>query len=266
MGRLWLFSLVVATSCSTAVPIVTPSGARSAAPSATTAPVETVVATPRPSSTSVDKSKIGPAGTTIVTPRPALPLPVVNAPCVDWPADVAVLLTQLPMPPSICLVRTASASVGTLTCTVVGCVPVTKGCDDEGQCLQIVEGTSPHYVLVFIHPPASPPPPIGEGYAITRSLCRMHQYRSLNDVVLPGAPPPAGGWLSTLEAREFVSAFDAFRTSDAVDAERWKPQTSDFENYADVCAAWYFPAGRGQRVSDYTPLLLFAKKWLPLPQ
>lgn len=262
-----LAALLVAAACAPLAPTASP------APSAVAVPASTPAPTPAPSpavapsaNSGASPAAVGAGGPSVPTPRPALALPVVNAPCSEWPSDVATLMTELPLPPSICLVRTTGASVGHLVCAVAGCVPVPPGCADQGQCLQVVDGTSAHYVLVFIHPPASPPPPVGEAYTITRALCRLHQYRSLTDIVLPGAPPPAGGWLSTVEAREFRAAFVAFEIAYAADAARWKPEGSDFEDYADVCAAWYDPAGRDQRVADYASLLTFAKKWLPLPE
>lgn len=264
-----LAALLFAAACTPFSPLPGASSAPSAAVAPPSAPATAAgAATAVPAATadaSRSASAVGAAGPAVPTPRPALGLPVVNAPCSAWPADVATQMTELPLPPSICFVRTTSASVGHLVCTVAGCVPVTQGCAEQGQCLQIVDGTSAHYLLVFIHPPASPPPPVGGTYAITRALCRLHQYRSLSDIVLPGAPPPAGGWLSTVEAREFGAAFVAFETGDAADAQRWKPEGSDFEDYADVCAAWYYPAAREQRVADVPSLLTFAKKWLPLP-
>ncbi|MDE3113045.1 MAG: hypothetical protein KGN00_02645 [Chloroflexota bacterium] len=264
-----LAAFVVAAACA-------PLSPTAAAPSHTQAPsaaspsagatVRPAAPTPSGATSGTPLSAIGPAAPIVPTPRPALGLPVLNEPCAEWPSDVATLMTELPLPPSVCLVRTTSAAVGHLVCTVSGCVPVAQGCADQGDCLQVVDGTTAHYVLVFIHPPASPTAPIGEAYTITRVLCRLHQYRSLTDIVLPGAPPPAGGWLATVEAREFRSAFAAFETTDAAAAQRWRPQGSDFEDYADVCAAWYYPAARDQRVADDPSLLAFAKKWLPLPQ
>ncbi|MBU6423332.1 MAG: hypothetical protein KGQ88_04770 [Chloroflexi bacterium] len=262
-----LAALAVAAACTPLAPTATPTGSPLRAPTATsTSRAIAAVPAPAPSATGgAPLAAVGPAAPVVPTPRPALDLPIENAPCVAWPSGVETLMTQLPLPPSICLVRTTSASVDHLVCTVAGCVPVARGCADQGQCLEVVDGTSEHYVLVFIHPPAAPPAPVGEDYELTRDLCRLHQYRSFSDTVLPGEPPLAGGWLATVEAREFRAAFSAFETTYAGDARRWHPAGSDFEDYADVCAAWYYPAGRAQRVSDYLPLATFAKKWLPLP-
>lgn len=255
-----LAAALVAAACaplSTApAPSATPATAPTALPVMTYAPEPSVAV---PSGSAGDRG----ASPVVATPRPALGLPVVSAPCAVWPTDVEPVQTHLILPPSMCLLRTADASVDHLVCTVVGCVPVTRGCVEQGYCTQIVPGTTPRYVLVFIRAPASRPPPIGETYVLTRSICRMHQDRTVMDATLPGAPPPAGGWLATTEAREFGIAFSAFQAAYPDDAARWKPKPSDLENYADVCAAWYYPPARDQRVSDYAPLATWAKKWLP---
>lgn len=158
----------------------------------------------------------------------------------------------------MCLLRTTRASVGKLVCTVVGCVPVTADCALVGSCVQVVSGENPHYVLVYLAAPPALPPSIAEGYAITRHLCKLHQERTLIDAVLRGR-----SWLATIEGGEFQSAFAFFRAAYPLEAAQWGIDPSDVENYTDVCAAWYYPSARDQRVGAYQPLLRFAEKWLP---
>lgn len=169
------------------------------------------------------------------------------------------MVTQLALPPSMCLVRTDPSAVGRLACTVVGCVPVPRECADFGSCVQTLEGTLPHYVLVYMRPLDPTPVQLGEPYTLTRRLCQLHQERTLIDL----GRPAFVSWLQTIEGREFTSAFSFFKTGYPNDAVRWDPRPSDIENYVDVCTAWYLPAARDQRVGAYLPLYTFAQKWLP---
>lgn len=170
-------------------------------------------------------------------------------------------MTQLALPPSLCLLRATRAQVGQLVCTVAGCVPLSADCADVGSCVEVVQGEHPHFVLVYLAPPAALPASIAEGSVMTRHLCRLHQERTRIDAALRGRGSPS--WLSTLEGTEFENAFTFFRAAYPSEAERWGIKTSDDENYADVCSAWYYPASREQRVGAYQPLLQFAEKWLP---
>jgi hypothetical protein len=251
-------TLALATACGSLFPATPTATGQAAAVSPTPAASASQPAlrtpSPVPSGSSVPR---------VQTPRPALGLPLVNAQCSEWPRDVADLQTHLSMPTSLCFLRGTADLKGDLVCTVVGCVPVTSGCVDQGYCILAVEGLTSHYVFVFIRPPEGLPPPIAETATVTRSLCRLHQFRSLLDAVVPGEGLPPEGWLTTEEAREFATAFVTFRSTYPSDAVRWEPKASDEENYADVCAAWYYPPARPQKVADYTPLLAWATKWLP---
>lgn len=256
----------VASACSSpAVYDVTPSPTATAAiPTARPGTIAPITS-PGPV-TSASGAPIGSTGAAVdavPTPRPALSLPLVSGTCSEWPADVATVQTQLSLPPSLCFMRATPEQREHLICTVVGCVPLSTGCVDQGYCILAVEGLSAHYVLAFIRPPEGLPPPVAETATITRSLCRLHQLRTLLDAVVPGEPLPAEGWLATLEARDFETAFSQFRATYPADALRWEPKASAEENYADVCAAWYYPPARAQKVSDYTPLASWATKWLP---
>ena len=228
----------------TLAPTPTPRPRASAAPSASPAPLTA----PLPRGPLVEP-----------TPRPTVAPTILNAACSEWPADVVPVVTQLALPPSLCLLRVDASATGGLACTVVGCVPVSAECASFGSCIQEMDGTLPHYVLLWLRAPESPPPPLAEPYGMTRYLCRLHQERTLIDL---GRPANAS-WAATLEGREFSTAFARFRSAYAPDAARWRPDASDVENYADVCAAWYVPAGRDQRVAAYLPLYDFAQKWLP---
>lgn len=259
-------ALVIATACAPLVPASSSPTPAATIARRTAAPV-TVAPAPRtapPSATAVAAARPSdpatPRSTPIIaTPRPTIPPLILNVSCAEWPSEVTTLMTQLALPPSMCLLRTPASSVGRLACTVVGCVPVTAQCAEQGSCVETLEGTTPHYVLLFMGPPASPPPPIGELYAITRHLCHLHQERTLIDLGRPAFVT----WLASLEGREFESAFAFFRSAYPTEAARWQPLPSDMENYADVCAAWYFPPSRDQRVGTYLPLTQFAQKWLP---
>lgn len=225
------------------------------------APTQTPLRTDRPSATPVPTgARQTPA---VQTARPGSGLPVVNGTCSEWPrdAEVVTIMTRLALPPSLCLLRASAAQVGQLVCTVAGCVPVTAECARAGSCVEAVETELPHYVLVYLAPPAALPPSIAEGYAMARHLCKLHQERTRSDATLRGRATPA--WAATVEGAEFVSAFTFFRTAYAADAQRWGARDPDAENYADVCTAWYYPSARDQKVTTYPALERFAQRWLP---
>lgn len=264
-------AVLVLAACTPLVPsAISPSPSaiarRTTVPS-TLAPRATPLATPRatplarPSAAVSAPSGSGSPkrGLAAVTPRPTIAPVILNDGCSEWPAEVVPVVTQLALPPSLCLLRTDATSGGRLACVVVGCVPIPSDCVSFGSCLQVMDGTLPHYVLVWIKPPGSIPAPAGEPATLTRYLCQLHQERTLIDL----GRPASIGWTATIEGREFAAAFATFETAYPLDAARWKPRTSDADNYADVCAAWYFPPARDQRIDAYLPLYQFAQKWLP---
>lgn len=167
-------------------------------------------------------------------------------------------MTQLLLPPSLCLLRSTADAKGTLTCTVVGCVPITETCVQNGSCIQVMSGEDPHYVLVLVRPPEGLPAQYAEGYALTRYLCQLHQERTLIDADLRGL-----SWLITTEGKEFERAFASFVGLYPQAAVELGVKASDVDNYADVCAARYYPEVAKLRVDSYAPLATFAEKWLP---
>lgn len=224
------------------------------------APTAVPVRTPRPSATATAL-----AVPPVRTPAPTLGLPVANASCSEWPdePEVAVAITHLSLPPSLCLLRANPLLVGRTVCTVQGCVPVTQACADAGSCIERVESEHPHFVLVWFRSPATLPPDLAEGYTMVRHLCALHQEKARLDAALRGRASPV--WAATLEGQEFASAFDFFRRAYAADAERWGERLTLADDYVDVCSAWYYPYVREQKISAYQPLVLFAQKWLPKP-
>lgn len=266
-----LAALVAATACAPLLPAAgspAPASPTVAArptprPTLTARPAQTAtpVRTERPSATPVPTGPATPRPTAIVpAPRATLAQAVVNGGCSEWPDEREILsvMTQLALPPSLCLLRASPASIGRTVCTVVGCVPVTASCAERGSCVEVVDGSAPHYVLVYFRAPPTLPAQFGEGHAITRHLCKLHQERTLIDAVLRGR-----SWLTTLEGREFESAFAFFRSAYPAEAATWDINVSDVENYADVCTAWYYPYGRDRKVDAFQPLFQFAQKWLP---
>ncbi len=167
-------------------------------------------------------------------------------------------MTELALPPSLCLVRASADIAAKTACTVVGCVPVTQACVDQGSCVEVVDGEEPHYIVIFLRAPGGLPAPFAETYTLARYLCTLHQERTLIDGVLRGR-----SWLTTIEGTEFESAFTFWRLAYPAEAERWAPRLSDVDNYADVCADWYYPYARDPSVADELPLREFAEKWLP---
>lgn len=228
-------------------------------PPATATPLRT----PRPSATALASGATGRLAAPVDTARPALGLPVVNGVCSEWPnePEIVTLMTNLTLPPSLCLLRTTRDRVGQMVCTVEGCVPIRASCAEQGSCIEVVESEHSHFVLVYFGPLPTLPASLAEGAVLTRHLCTLHQERTRSDATLRGRGSP--DWLATLEGTEFQAAFAFFRSAYAADALRWGVQLSDVENYADVCNAWYYPASRDQQVGAYQPLLIFAQKWLP---
>lgn len=264
MRRAALAGPLVALGACSSLLAPLPSPSPSAVTRATPRPDRTLqpVAAPRPSATPPPSASPSPSARPAASsgPRPTLGLRVVNAQCAKWPDDARVLaaMTQLLLPPSLCLLRATASAAGTLTCTVVGCVAISTSCVQNGSCIQVMDGENPHYVLVLVRPPEGLPPEHAEDYTLTRYLCLLHQERTLIDADLRGR-----SWLTTLEGREFSSAFATFVGTYPEAAREWGTRPSDVDNYADVCAGWYYPQVPKLRVDAYPPLAKFAEKWLP---
>lgn len=101
-----------------------------------------------------------------------------------------------------------------------------------------------------------------EIHVLHHEVCHSHQY-----VAAQEAGTREGGWLATPEGRAFDAAWTALKTERPDVYASWIAGHANddpglFEDFAEVCAAWYYPF-RQQEIFASGPIRDFAVKWLP---
>lgn len=169
-------------------------------------------------------------------PPPPPPDPPVG--CREWPMELSTQLNKLTLPRTLCLLQYES---------VPGQCLKAQGCYLYPQGKVWVRNQVDFFTI--------------EVAVTAHENCHAHQGE-----LFFRAGSPSGGWPMMTEGLEFKTAFDTFRSQYPDAATKWGTLGTYYEDFAEVCAAWYygtFRATHGLRVADYPPLLQFAQKWLP---
>lgn len=85
---------------------------------------------------------------------------------------------------------------------------------------------------------------------IGHEICHSHQYVNVG---MPRTGDWLPQWLEGVEGQEFQRAWDS----------RFGTSHGAFEDFANVCSAWYIPKYYSVKIVDLPTLHEFAKKWLP---
>jgi hypothetical protein len=167
------------------------------------------------------------------------------SPGTTWPPEVLPILDRLPVPAGLHLYLSPDGCHSNGDCGPNPALRLGNYNQIIREALLRTNWTEffPYSVMLFV---------------VTHEVCHAHQHRVVLDAglpdVIPGEPNFAISWLQTPEGVAFLAAGGKSSLPS-------NPSLSPFEDFADICSAWYMRRDY-LRLND-PRMYEFARAWLP---